>query len=203
MISLVIFITGIIVTYTTSFIFLGKSIGFQNITWICLLAILGMIAINLVVATICAKWLSDKWYIKKSALFTAGKKECRFYEKIGIKKWKDATAEMGFLNNFRKNKIKEPNNIEYIEKFIIETNRGFVVHFVSLFATVGAIFVMPKIFWLPTALPIAITSLILNIIPLMILRYNMPRLQIMLKFAKRNLNRQQENKQSNSLEEYL
>jgi hypothetical protein len=200
MISLIIFIVGVIVTYTTSFIFLGESIGFQNIAWMCLLAILGMIAINLVVATICAKWLSDKWYTKKSVLFTVGKKEYRFYEKIGIKKWKDDTAEMGFLNNFRKNKIKEPNNIEYIEKFIIETNKGFIVHFVSLFATVGAIFVMPKNFWLPMALPIAITSLILNIIPLMILRYNMPRLQIMLKYAKRNLSRKQENDQTKSLE---
>ena len=39
-------------------------------------------------------------------------------------------------------------------------------------------------------LPIVVTSVILNILPVMILRYNMPRLKIMLKFCLRKVNKE-------------
>jgi len=185
MISLIIFILGVIVTYVTSYLCLGDIVGYSSIAWICLISIMWMIAANGMVAIICSKWLPNRFFNAKYKIYQAGKKECRFYEKIGIKKWKDSTAELGILNGFRKNKLNDPNSVEYIERFILENNKGFLTHLVSIFVGFLVIFTFPKQYWLTTALPVAITSFILNLLPLMILRYNMPRLQILLKYAQR------------------
>lgn len=190
MISLIIFIIAVVFIYAVNlFLFVGE-FGFWFSTLIIFGSIIGMIAINGFIATLCSKWLPDSWFSDKFKFYQVSKKECRFYEKLGIKKWKDKTAELGFLNGFRKNKFADPNNPEYIKKFILETNKGFLNHFISLFISFLAIFILPIKFWLPLGLPIAITSFILNIIPVAILRYNMPRLQVMLKYAERKQNKQ-------------
>lgn len=147
-------------------------------------SILGMVAINGLVAIIFCKVLPKKWFKSDSRFFNPSKRECGFYEKLGIKKWKDMNIDLGKLNGFKKDKLE--NSPEYIERFILETNMGFIEHFTSLFVSVFAMFMLPIKFWLPMGLPIVITSLILNIIPIMILRYNMPRLKTMLKFSLRN-----------------
>jgi len=144
-----------------------------------------MILINGLVAAICCKLMPDKWFTYKNKFFKAGKKETRFYEKLGIKKWKDKTIELGILNNLIKNKIETMDSPEYIEKFIVENNKGFFEHSVSIVASILAIFIMPKRFWLPMALPIALTSVIINGMAVMILRYNMPRLQTLFQRKKK------------------
>jgi len=190
-ISIIIFLVAVVVIYSLNlFVFWGE-LTFQQITWIFLAAVMGMILINGLVAAICCKLMPDKWFTYKNKFFKAGKKETRFYEKLGIKKWKDKTIELGILNNFRKNKIETMDSPEYIEKFIVENNKGFFEHSVSIVASILAIFIMPKRFWLPMALPIAITSVIINGMAVMILRYNMPRLQTLLKFSVRNANKTQ------------
>lgn len=183
MLSIVIFIIGCIVTVTTSLICLIHAFKWWTIVIIAICSILGMITINGFVAAIFCKFLPKKWFDPNSRIFNPSKKECDFYEKIGIKKWKDLCIDLGNLNGFKKDKIE--NSPEYIKRFILESNMGFVDHFVSLFVSVGVMFLLPMEFWLPTGLPIVITALILNIIPIMILRYNMPRLKTLLKFSER------------------
>ncbi|MBR6778873.1 MAG: hypothetical protein IKM43_01800 [Clostridia bacterium] len=185
MISLIIFLFAFVAIYVLNLVVFNNVLSVWTITWIYLVAVVGIIAINGVVAVLCAKFMPDKWFEGNKKFYNPSKKECRFYEKLGVKKWKDKTAELGALNSFRKNNIKSPNDPEYIKKFIVETNKGFLNHFVSLFVSIACIFIMPIKFWLPMALPIAVTSFVLNLIPVVILRYNMPRLQIMLKFAER------------------
>lgn len=187
MLSIVIFIIGVIVTYTLSYLCLNNLFSYVNLTWIVAVSILGMIAINGVTATICSKLIPNKYFNGDKKFYYPTAKERKFYEKIGIKKWKDLTIDLGKLNGFKKDKIE--NNPEYIERFILENKKGYLTHFVSVIMSVLAIFILPIKFWLPTGLPIVITSVILNIIPMMILRYNMPRLQIMLKFCLRNKNK--------------
>ena len=183
MYSIIIFIIGCIITITTSLIFLIDAMKWWIIVIIAISSIIGMIAINGLVAFICCKILPKKWFKTNSKFFNPSKKECKFYEKLGIKKWKDKNIDLGKLNGFKKDKIE--NDPEHIKRFILENNMGFFEHFVSLFVSVLAMFILPMEFWLPTGLPIVITSLILNILPVMILRYNMPRLQTLLKFSER------------------
>lgn len=185
MISIIIFVIGVIVTYFCSYLSVGDFYGYIHITWIVPVSVIGMIAINGVVAIICSKLIPNKWFDGDQKFYMPSKKECVFYEKIGIKKWKDHTLELGMLNGFRKNKLDEPNNEAYLKRFILEIKKGYLTHFISSFVSVLSIFLWPKKCLLPMALPISITSLILNIIPMIILRYNMPRLKTLLKFCQR------------------
>lgn len=187
MISWIIFSIGVLITLTLGCVFLGGSVGYFNIICISLVSIIGMIAINGVAAIVCSKLIPNKFFDKGEKFYSPSKKECKFYEKLGIKKWKDKTLDMGALNGFKKDRVE--NSPEYIERFILENKKGYLTHFVSVIVTILAIFILPIKFWLPTGLPIIVTSLILNIIPMMILRYNLPRLKTMLKFTLRNKNK--------------
>ena len=184
MISVIIFGIGIVCAYTLSYHFLGDAVGYLKLTWIVAVAVLGMIALNGIVAIICSKLIPNKYFDADKKFYMPSVKECKFYEKLGIKKWKDRTLEMGFLNGFRKNKIE--NSSEHIKRFILENKKGYLTHFVSVIVSALSLFFFPIRFWIPTAIPVVVTSLILNIIPMMILRYNMPRLKTLLRFNERN-----------------
>lgn len=201
MISLIIFIVGVILTYTLTFLLLSNTYSYANLSWIVPVAILGMIAINGVVAIICSKLIPNKCFNKDSKFYMPSAKQCKFYEKLGVKKWKDKTLEMGFLNGFRKNKIE--NETQHIERFILENKKGYLTHFVSVVASILSIFTLPIRFWIPLGLPIIITSVILNVIPMIILKYNMPRLKTLLRFNQRKKinNVQQENELENQTKE--
>lgn len=101
--------------------------------------------------------------------------------------WKDDILELGALNGFRKNKIVNPSSPEYIQKFILENNKGFLTHFLSIFIAIIPLFALPQNLWLSILLPVALTNFILNFMPLAALRYNIPRLQTALRFAARNI----------------
>ena len=127
------------------------------------------------------RWVMPSKWFHKDKNFSAGKKECRFYEKLGIKKWKDKVLELGIFANFRKNKIAEPANNEYIARYILEAHYGIVVH---IFCIIFGFCVM-GIFYknaLSIALPVAVINAVLNFLPVMILRYNLPKLKALYKF---------------------
>ena len=182
MISLIIFFIGVIVTCTCSLIFI-TSMEWWLICIISAVAIIGMIVINGIIAIIVCKWLPKRWFQKDVKMFNASKKECRFYEKLGVKKWKDKILDLGKTNGFKKDRIE--NDTKYIERFIYENNMGFITHIVSAILGSFAFLILPIEFWLPMGVPIVVTSFILNIMPVMILRYNMPRLKTMLRFSQR------------------
>lgn len=130
--------------------------------------------------------LPDKWFSMNKKCFQVAKREQRVYEKLGIRKWKDRVWELGGLGGFRKNKLLKPNSPEYIEKFIVESNKGIVTHIIGCFAGFLAIFILPFKFILPICIPVALTNLFLNILPVMILRYNVPKLTLLHKRLERN-----------------
>lgn len=129
------------------------------------------------------RWLlPETWFSVEKYGFSASKKECRFYEKIGIKKWKDKVIELGCFTKFRKNKIAEPNNAEYIKRYIVEANYGIACHSAIIIFSILVIFVYPLKYWYCFGLPVAIVSIFLNLLPLFILRYNLPKLHALYKF---------------------
>ena len=143
------------------------------------------IVLNAIVALVTCKIFPDKWFDPNAKFFCPSKQECRFYEKIGIRKWKDKNAELGSLNGFRKNKLGSAGDEKYIAQFILECNKGFLDHFASIVVGTLAILALPPKFMLPIGLPIIITNFILNFMPIAILRYNIPRLKVAQKFAAR------------------
>lgn len=146
-----------------------------NIVLCVAVSVVGAILIDSVFATIIRWILPKKWFSIDKKGFAAGNKERRFYERIGIKKWKDKVIELGAFTGFRKNKIADPANNEYIARYILEANYGIVVHIACIFCGYLVCFVFPA-HWYSVGLPVGFVNMALNALPLMILRYNLPKL---------------------------
>ena len=116
---------------------------------------------------------------RDSKLYAVSKRELNFYHAIRVGAWKDYVCELGILGGFSKRKVVAPDDPTYIDRFILEINKGMFMHVIG---TVGAflvlLFPVPG-FW-SIAFIVAWVGAILNILPLMVLRYNKPRL-VMLK----------------------
>lgn len=115
----------------------------EIIIWTCVCTV-SVILIDGLCALIVRRCLPKKWFEGAKKVYSAGKKEGRFYEKIGIKKWKDKVLELGFFTNLNKSKIEDPTNNDYILKYITEANYGVICHLVGIIFSVGAVFCCPQ-----------------------------------------------------------
>ena len=154
--------------------------------WYVVVAVIISTVVEIMISGLIAfavRWLlPHKWFAIDKKFYAAGKKESKFYEKLGIKKWKDKVLELGSFTNFHKNKVQEPTNNEYIERFITEANYGVLIHALSIPLGFLVIFIYPLKFWFMFGLPVALVGAFLNTLPTFILRYNLPKLYSLHKF---------------------
>lgn len=129
--------------------------------------------------------LPDGWFGVDNPLYKVSKPERELYKRLRVREWKDKVWELGGLGGFSKKELKEPDNLEYIEKFIIECNKGVLTHRLSYPVGFLAMLTLPNLCFLTVALPVAIVNLFLNILPTLALRYNTPMLISLLKRLKR------------------
>lgn len=122
--------------------------------------------------------LAEKWFVYKYKVFKIFKWERKFYEAIKIKKWKDKIPELGQLTNFKKNKVREPKNSEYLLRYLMECVYGETIHFLSIILGFLILLINPKC-CLYFGLPIAIANGIISYLSFAILRYNRPKLTIL------------------------
>ena len=146
---------------------------------------LAVILIDGITATI-VRLLPKKWFKPFSRRFKVFKWEKNFYQKLGIKKWKEFVPEIGHFTGFRKNKIKEPTNNKYIERYLLEINYGRVGHFASFFTGFLIMFIFPLNQFINFALPVALVNILMNAMSWTILRYNTPKLMALYEHNKRN-----------------
>ena len=130
--------------------------------------------------------MPDGWFGVDNPAYYVSKGETKLYKKLKVRIWKDKVWELGGLGGFSKKKLKEPNNPEYIEKFIIECNKGVLTHRLSYPVGFLAMLTLPNVCALTIALPVAIVNLFLNVLPTIVLRYNTPMLISILKRMKRS-----------------
>ena len=123
--------------------------------------------------------------------FEVSKKEINLYKRLRIRQWKDKVWELGGLGGFSKKNLKEPKNPEYIERFIVESNKGVATHRLSYPIGFLAMLTVKGKAKYTIALPIALVNLFLNALPTMVLRYNTPMLKSLLKRLKRNNSREE------------
>lgn len=161
-----------------------------NIVLCVVVSLVAVIAIDGLFATL-VRWICPKkWFTVEKEGFAASKTECRFYEKLGIKKWKDKVVELGFFTGFRKNKIADPNNNEYVARYIIEANYGIGVHVAGMIFGFLVCLVFPA-HWYSIGLPVGFVNMIVNSLSFMILRYNLPKLRTLYRInAKRAARRE-------------
>ena len=124
--------------------------------------------------------MPDGWFGVDNRLYSVSKRERELYKKLKVRRWKDKVWELGGLGGFSKKYVKEPSNPKYIEKFIIECNKGVLTHRLSYPIGFLAMLTLPFPCSLTIALPVAIVNLFLNVLPTLALRYNTPKLKAML-----------------------
>ena len=125
--------------------------------------------------------MPNKWFAPNNPLYSVSDTERRIYLMLGVRAWKDRVWELGDLGGFSKKHLKEPSNPQYIERFIIECNKGVLTHRISYFIGFLAMLTLPGIYSLSIALPVAAVNLFLNVLPTVALRYNTPMLISQLK----------------------
>ena len=153
------------------------------------LLLLGLVAIGVVfeiavdglVATI-ARLMPAKFADHTKKVYQVSAKEKKFYEKLKIRMWKDKIPEIGHFTGFRKNKLADPQSVEYVERFLLESCYGELGHFFSLFLGFTVLFLYPlSEFWFALAIPVAIVNFFLNLPSLLVLRYNSYKLTVLRK----------------------
>ena len=121
--------------------------------------------------------------------FQVSAKEKKFYEKLKIRKWKDKVPELGQFTNFHKNKVAEPRNNVYLERYMLEAAYGEVIHLAGCFLGFVIIFFYPLKYWLCFGFPVAVINLIMNILPYFILRYNFYKMKVLYRSNERKQRR--------------
>ena len=189
MVYLIIILTAAFIIGGMNYIFVAPIHG-HNLGQIALyvaVSVVAAIVIDAIFATFVRWMLPEKLFSADKKRWAGSKKECRFYEKLGIKKWKDKVIELGVFTGFRKNKIADPNNNEYVARYITEANYGVGCHIMGMVFGYLVCLVFPK-YWLSIGLPVGIVNMLLNGFSFMILRYNLPKLHTLYRI---NLKREQ------------
>ena len=129
--------------------------------------------------------LPDRLFGIDNRLYSVSDAEKKLYRKLKVRSWKDKIWELGGLGGFSKKNLVSPNSPEYIEKFIIECNKGVLTHRLSYFVGFLAMLTLQGVSALTVAFPVAVVNLYLNILPTLALRYNTPMLKALLLRLKR------------------
>lgn len=153
------------------------------------LHILVIFLIDALLAFIIRHLLPARWFNFRLKKFHISKRERKIYEKLQIKKWKDKIPELGKFANFRKNKVEDPTNNEYVERFILECCYGEGVHFSSIILGFLIVVMYPE-YCLMFAIPVAIANAVIHCLSFMILRYNRPKLMVLFERNKRRIDRE-------------
>lgn len=163
---------------------LGLTIGMPmgitdgEVLFTILITFLALLAIDAIVAIVIHA-LPRKWFNPFKKIFQVFDWERKFYTKLGIKRWKDMIPETGAaLTGFGKDKVLDMTNNEYVLKFMEETVYAEVLHLLSFIISFVVIFINLDLVWL-VAVPMIIANGIMQIMPVMVQRYNRPKLMIL------------------------
>lgn len=139
--------------------------------------------------------LPDRWFGIENRLYNVSEREKKLYRILKVRKWKDYVWELGGLGGFSKKHFSAPDDPLYVERFIIECNKGVLTHRLSYPAGFLVMLTLNGTAVFSIALPVAIVNLFLNILPTLALRYNTPMLKAVLVRLKRKQARDQKEKE--------
>ncbi len=153
--------------------------SWYNVIAAVILCTAAQFALDAIIAIIINK-LPDSLFGIDNPMYGVSETEKKFYKKIKVRSWKDKVWELGRLGGFSKKNLESPGSPSYIEKFIIECNKGVLTHRLSYPIGFLPMLFVPGICSLSIALPVAAVNMFLNILPTIVLRYNTPKLKGML-----------------------
>lgn len=166
------------------------NIAFSVAPWYyVILAIIWCIALEFAIdglGAIAINKMPDSWFSVDNPLYAVSEFEKKLYKVLRVRLWKDKVWELGGLGGFSKKNLVEPKNPRYVEKFIIECNKGVLTHRIAYPLGFLVMLTVSGKCALTIALPVAIVNLFLNVLPTLALRYNTPKLHNLLTRLKRN-----------------
>ena len=135
------------------------------------LGTISVIAWDGIQALLIRRLLPKCLFLPGRLLFSVSKSERAFYRKLRINEWKDLIPELGGFTNFRKSQFSAPGDGAYLERFLLESNYGVIIHLAN--AVLGyLILLLPWCSEMSVGLPIALVNTILSLLPVAILRFN-------------------------------
>ncbi len=141
-----------------------------SLTFSVAIGVIAVIAVDGIVALIIRRLTPKSWYHPRRRFFEVTKKERNFYNSIKIKKWKNLVPELGLFTGFSKSEVKDTSDEEYLERFLLESNYGVIIHAAN--ALLG--FLIMFIPWCSSMsiwIPIFAVNLVLSLMPVAILRH--------------------------------
>ena len=136
--------------------------------------------------------LPKKWVNPFNKIYKVRPWETKLYLKLKVRNWKDKIPETGkVLAGFGKDKVLDMNDNRYIYKFMEETVYAEVMHVISAVLSIFVIFINLKL-WYIVGLPMAIVNFVIQILPVIVQRYNRPKLALL---YERNEKKSQREKQ--------
>ena len=134
-------------------------------------SIAAVFAIDLAFAFLCRS-LHGKVIRPSARYFRVGKREKRFLERLGVRRFKDWLPDVGKIVKFPKGEIAKPRDKEYLYAYIVESCSGELNHLLSIFFGFLIVFIFPLRYALCFGVPVAAINSLLNLFPLLALRYN-------------------------------
>ena len=168
----------LVISISTVIIILSNFFGsgnleLNNLLLLSIDTVIGVIAViawDGLMAFLIRRALPMSWFSPGKKIFNVSKKEKKFYQSIKIKSWKDKIPELGGFTSFHKNELSSSNDVEYLKRFIIESNYGVVIHIEN--ALLGfMIFLIPMCSAPSIWIPIFAVNLVLSMLPVFVLRY--------------------------------
>lgn len=143
-----------------------------NISLSVAIGVVAVIAEDGVSALIIRRLTPKSLYRPERKFFEVSKRERNFYNSVGIKKWKDLVPELGLFTGFSKSEVRSTSDTAYLERFIIESNYGVIIHAAN--ALLGFVIMFIPICSAPSIwIPIFIVNFILSMMPVFILRHTL------------------------------
>ncbi len=121
--------------------------------------------------------LPERWFSRERRIFAVSRRECRLWRAFGVRRWKPIIPELGQFSGFRKNKVYEPQNNDYVARYLMECNYGVVIHLLNALTGPLIVFLCPLRIAPAIGLPVALVNAVLSLLPFMTLRYNTPKLE--------------------------
>ncbi len=162
-----------------------------DILWLTPTSTVAVILVDAIVAFLIRR-LPNRLFSSQSRISDVSKRECALYNRLGVRRWREKVPELGMFTGFHKNKVSEPDSIEYVKRYILEANYGAVIHFASVPLGFLIILIRPSAA-LYVGIPVAIVNAVLNLLPAFILRYNLPKLFSLLRMNERRQKKIKEN----------
>lgn len=163
-------------------LFTGAWEAWLSVSYKVVVATIAVIAVDGITAFLVRRF-PGSWFGPGGRMYEVSSKERKVYQRLGIKKWKDKVPELGMFTGFHKDHLQSSKDVTYLERFLLESNYGVVIHVVN--AVFGfLILLLPYCGALQYALPVALVNFVLSLMPAAILRYNTPGLLRLYRRAK-------------------